>query len=162
MILLISPHAKVRECSEVLSHTFGEATDTAESLDHAMVQLRSQEYSAVVLDQTMAESDPDDAETTLQHLGTAIPIFVNFGISNIERLLKEVRSALMRRRRDERAAREHAERALRSELNGIVTAMLLSCELALEKESSTEIRAEKVRSLHELVLQLRAKLAIAH
>lgn len=97
----------------------------------------------------------------MQHLGSAIPVFVNFGISNVERVVKEVRSALRRRRRDEHAARANAERSLRSELKGIVTGMLLSCELALEREAPAEQRLEKIHLLHELALQLKTKLAIS-
>jgi hypothetical protein len=160
MILLISPHANVRECAGLLCQTFGEATDAAESLDQATTRLRTQEYSTVVFDQTLVESEPDDAETALQHLGTAIPIFINFGISNLERVLKEIRSALVRRRRDERAARKSAEQSLRSELKGIVTAMLLSCELALENHALPEAGVEKIRSLHDLALQLKTRLSI--
>jgi hypothetical protein len=160
MILLISPHASVRECAGLLCQNFGEATDAVESLDQATSRLRAQEYSTVIFDQVLVESEADDTDTALAHLGTAIPIFINFGISNVARVLKEVRSAQMRRRRDERGARESAEQNLRSELKGIVTAMLLSCELALQDLPSAETGLDRIRSLHELATQLKTRLSI--
>ena len=162
MILLISPHAAVRECAALLSQNFGEATDAVESLDQATSRLRAQEYSTVIFDQALVESEPNDTDASLQHLGTAIPVFINFGISNVTRVLKEVRSAMMRRRRDERSARESAEQTLRAELKGIVTAMLLSCELALQDSPSAEAQLDRIHSLHELAMQLRTRLSITY
>jgi hypothetical protein len=162
MILLISPHATVRECAAVLSQNFGEATDAVQNLDHATSRLRAQEYSTVIFDQALVESEPNDTDASLQHLGTAIPVFINFGTSNVTRVLKEVRSAMMRRRRDERSARESAEQTLRAELKGIVTAMLLSCELALQDSPSAEAQLDRIRSIHELAMQLRTRLSITY
>jgi hypothetical protein len=67
----------------------------------------------------------------LQHLGMASPVYVNFAISGIERVLREVRTALSRRQREEQVARRSAEQAIWSELKESVTALLLSCDLAL-------------------------------
>jgi hypothetical protein len=88
MILLISPHASVRECAGLLCQNLGQATDAVESLDQATSCLRAQEYSTVIFDQALVESEVDDTDTALEHLGTAIPIFINFGISNVARVLK--------------------------------------------------------------------------
>ena len=162
MILLVSPHANVRECAALIGHTFGEATDASDSLDHATGRLRAQEYSAVVFDQTLVDSKPEDADAALQHIGTAIPIFINFGVSNLARVLKEMKSALQRRRLDEHAARQRAEQTLRAELSGIVTAMLLSCQLALDREVAVDLHYAKVHAVHDLALELKSKLTAEH
>ncbi len=51
---------------------------------------------------------------------------INFAISSIERLVRDVRAALRRRQRELQAATRKAESALRSELNEALTGILLS------------------------------------
>src|SRR5271155_4767444 len=65
-------------------------------------------------------------------MGTAVPVYSNFAIHGIERVSRELRSALHRRNRELQAARREAEQTLRSELKDTITALLLSCELALD------------------------------
>ena len=68
----------------------------------------------------------------LQHVGTAIPVYVNFAICGMERVVRELRAALHRRKREVLLARQGAEQGLRNELKDTITAILLSCELALQ------------------------------
>jgi hypothetical protein len=37
----------------------------------------------------------------IEHLGTAFPVYLNFAVTGMERLVREVRSALHRRKREE-------------------------------------------------------------
>jgi len=94
----------------------------------------------------------------LAHLGTAIPVQVNLGISGMERLVREVREAVQRREREEVEARKAVIGRMYGELNGTVTALLLSSELALETPGLPVAAAEKIASVHELVQKLRRQL----
>jgi len=111
-----------------------------------------------VLDQYLLETEPREAETTLEHLGTAILVQVNLAISGMERLVREVRAAMQRRRREEAGARQLAIDRLRSELSGTVTALLLSSGMALEASGLPEAAVEKLQLVHELVKKLRRQL----
>jgi sigma54-dependent transcription regulator len=62
-----------------------------------------------------------------EHLGPAVPLFVDFGISGVERILRELRAALLPRGREMVLARHSARQSLRDELKDDVTALLLSC-----------------------------------
>ncbi len=115
----------------------------------------------MVIDQSLLEADPNETETVLQHVGTAVPIYVNFAISGKKRVVRELRTALRRRTREHLIARKAAELALRSDLNGAVTAMLLSCELALELPNLPILAREKIRTVHDLARELRRCLGIA-
>src|SRR5579863_6606640 len=136
MILLITPSARGLECAASLKADTGNETHWAESLHHAMVQLREQSYSAVVLDQFLLENEPSESDLVLDHLGTAFPVYLNFAVSGMERLLREVRSALHRRKREETQARRSVEEQFRSEMCESLTVMLLSCELAMSVPTS--------------------------
>jgi len=158
MILLVTPSERASECAAALHEATGEEVVIAENLARATTLLRAECYLAVVLDQYLLETEPDEAGTTIEHLGTAIPVQVNLAISGIERLVREVRAALQRRQREEVRAREAAIGRLQSELNGTVTALLLSTELALETSGLPPVAAEKLESVHELVKKLRRQL----
>jgi hypothetical protein len=160
MILLITPSARAHECAQALQEATAEIAHVAPTLRQAAALLRAEEYSAVIIDQSLVEAEPDDSEMLLQHIGTAIPVYVNSAISGIERVVRELRAALHRRKREERIARQAAEQALRSELKGTVTALLLSCEMALSVPHLPSSASEKIRAVHDLAREMRAKLGI--
>jgi hypothetical protein len=160
MILLITPSAKVQECAQALEEATAEAVQVASSLRQAASMLRADEFSAVVVDQLLVEAEPDQSEAVLQHIETAIPVYVNFAISGVERVTRELKAALLRRKREEVVARQAAEQLLRNELRGTVTALLMSCEMALQAPDlpAVELRNRKV---YELALEMRSKLGMA-
>jgi hypothetical protein len=84
---------------------------------------------------------------------------VNCVISGIERVVREVRSALSRRVREEEIARASASRALWSELKESVTAILLSCDLVLASNEVPAPMAGKIQIIHDLAALMRLKLA---
>lgn len=158
MILLITPSARGQECGQALHDATGQPAHVAGTLEMAVSKLRSQEYSAVVVDQFLLEADPDQSDQMLQHLGGAVPVYVNCAISGVQRVVREVCSALSRRRREEQVARWSAEQAMWSDLRESVTAMLLSCELALAAPDVPAVAAEKIRAIHDLAHRIRARL----
>jgi hypothetical protein len=162
MILLITPSGRGHECGKALHDATSQPVDVAENLRQAVLKLRSQEYLAVVIDQCLLESEPGESETVLQHMGTAIPVHVNFAISGIERVSRELRAALHRRTREELVARQAAEEVLFSELKDPLTAILLSCELALKVPELPVAAAEKIRTVHQLARDLRTRLTLDH
>ncbi|PYX29296.1 MAG: hypothetical protein DMG80_14800 [Acidobacteria bacterium] len=131
MILIVTPNLRADESTEALRKATSEEVVVAESLCQAAILLRADSYLAVVLDQYLLETEPAETEAVMRNLGTAIPLQVNLAVSGVERLAREVRAAVKRRKREELTARNAAVNTLRSELNGTVTALLLSCELAL-------------------------------
>lgn len=158
MILLVTPNLRAEDCAAELNEATGEKVVVAESLRRAATLLRTESYTAVVVDQYLVETEPDETDTTMQHLGTAIHVQVNLAISGKERLAREIRAAVHRRKREEVAARQAAIGILHSELNGTVTALLLSCELALETPGLPPGAVEKLHSAYALVKKLRAQL----
>jgi hypothetical protein len=161
MILLVTSSARAPECAAALNQATGERVVTAESLPRATTLLRAECYLAVVLDQYLLEADPREADTVRDHMGTAIAVPVNLGISGMERVVREVREAVERRERVEVGARRAVMGRMYGELNGTVTALLLSSELALETPGLPAAAAEKIESVHELVKKLRRQLESA-
>jgi hypothetical protein len=158
MILLITPSTRGSECVNRLREATGEDAHWAESLQQALARLREQSYSVVVLDQFLLENEPDESDHMLDLLGTAFPIYVNFAVSGMQRLLREVRSALHRRKREEDQARRSVEQQIHSEMFESLTTMLLSCELAMSIPGVPAPVAEKIRLIDNLARGMRVKL----
>ena len=74
-------------------------------------------------------------------------------------MVRELRAALCRRKREVVVARQAAEEALRGELKGTVTALLLSCEMALAAPDLSSMEV-KIRAIHELAREMRARIGM--
>jgi signal transduction histidine kinase len=161
MILLITPSANGPQCAESLRAATGLETHWAQTLQEAATRLREQTYSAAVIDQFLLETEPAESEQMIEHLGTAFPVYLNFAVTGMERLVREVRSALHRRKREEGAARRAVEDQMRSEMRETLTAMLLSCELAMSVPDVPHSAVEKIRVINDLARELRLRLEVA-
>ena len=158
MILLITSSASGLKCADSLHAATGLQTHWAQTLQEAATRLREETYSAAVIDQFLLESEPDEADQILEHLGTASPVYLNFAVTGMERLVREVRSALHRRKREEGAARRAVKEQMRSEMSETLTAMLLSCELAMSVPNIPHPAVEKIRAIDDLARELRVRL----
>lgn len=158
MILLITPSVRGPECTATIREATGDETHWAENLQQALARLREQTYSVVVLDQFLLENEPGEGDHVLDLLGTAFPIYLNFAVSGMQRLLREVRSALHRRQREEVQARRSVEQQMHSEMFESITTMLLSCELAIAIPGVPAAVVEKIRLIDNLARNMRVRL----
>jgi hypothetical protein len=160
MILLITTAANGPQCAESLYASTGQPTQWARSLQEAACRLREQTYSAAVIDQFLLDTEPEESDQMVEHLGTALPVYVNFAVTGMERLLQEVRVALHRRRREEGVARRAVAEQMHSEMSETLTAMLLSCELAMSEPDVPGPAVEKIRTIDNLARELRLRLEV--
>jgi hypothetical protein len=158
MILIITASASGQQCVDALKVATSNEVQWAQSLQQASAHLRQQTFSAAVIDQFLLETEPEESDQMLEHLGTAFPVYVNFAVTGLERLVREVRSALHRRKREETAARRAVEDQLRSEMGDTLTALLLSCELAMSIPGVPLPAAEKIQAIDNLARELRVRL----
>jgi hypothetical protein len=158
MILLTTPSARGQQCADSLQTATGEETHWAQSPQEAATRLREQSYTAAVIDQFLLETEPEEGEQMIEHLGTAFPVYINFAVTGMERLVREVRSALHRRQREESAARRAVAAQMRSGMTETLTALLLSCELAMSMQGVPDPAAQKIRDINNLARELRTHL----
>jgi hypothetical protein len=158
MILLNTPSASGPQCAESLQAATGQETHWAKTLQEAASRLREQTYSAAVIDQFLLQTEPDESDQMLEHLGTAFPVYVNFAVTGMDRLVREVRAALHRRTREEATARRAVAEQMHSEMRETLTAMLLSCELAMSVPDVPRPAVERIRTIDNLARDLRLRL----
>lgn len=160
MILLITPQSRGPEFATMVHEATSQETQWAQSVQQAAGWLRERAYSAVVIDQFVLETEPEESDQMIEHLGTAFPVYINFAVTGFDRLIREVRSALHRRRREEAAARRSMAEQFQNEMRETLTAMMLSCELAMSVPDVPSVAAEKIRTIDTLARELRLRLEV--
>jgi len=115
-------------------------------------------YAVVVLDQILADSDPDGAERIWKGAGFAIPLQINFALAGSARLEREIRAALARREREQQLAMAAAAAAVDDELKNAITGFLLESQLALAEEEVPPAVQSRLRTLAAMADRLRARL----
>jgi hypothetical protein len=158
-ILLVTGIEGAQNCAAVVETQLGIDVDVAAGRKAALAALRSTEYAAVVIDETLAECDPAAAERICEQAGLAMPLQINFAISGAARLTREIRAALRRREREQALARHAAAAALETELKSTVAGLLLHSELALKGSEVPPPVAEKLRVVADLAGSLRQQLS---
>ena len=84
----------------------------------------------------------------------ATPVHVNCAITGSERLVREIRTALYRREKEQQVARKAAEEVLRSELREPLTALILECEMLAACPHLGPHVQTKLRTVDDLARQL--------
>jgi hypothetical protein len=158
-ILLITGMEGARNCADVIAKNLGIEVEVAEGRKSALILLRQKEYSAVVVDDTIAECDPAGTEAIWDRAGLAIPLQINFALSGAARVIRDIRAALNRRDREKTLARKAAAAAIESELKSTVAGLLLQSELALSGSDADSPVAERLRVVADLAGNLRRQLA---
>jgi len=157
-ILIVTGIEGAQNCAAVVGAQLGMEVEVAEGRKAALAALRRQEFSAVVVDDTMAECDPAAAEAIWERSGLAIPLQINFALSGAARLTREIRAALHRREREQTLARRAAAVAIESELKSTVAGLLLHSQLALSGSEASSPIADKLRMVADLAGSLRQQL----
>jgi len=158
MILLTTPCTSSDTAAQAIQQATEHCVQCAHTAQEASALLRADEYAAVVFDQLLLDAEPEETEQLLEHLEGASPIYVNFAIHGVERVARQVQAAMRRRKVLQDGARLSAQRAFRSEISEMVTAMLLSCDMALSVGGLPAAAQEKLRSIHELTRELSTRL----
>jgi hypothetical protein len=122
----------------------------------ALTSLRHGGYAVVIVDDSIAAADP--AGLLRKQAGASIVLEANFAISGVDRLAREVRSAVERRQHEQGLAMQFARSAIESELRTTVAGLLLQSQLALAEPEVTPQLANKLHQVVQLAGSLRQRL----
>jgi hypothetical protein len=148
-ILIVTGMEGARNCAAVVGAQLAMEVEVAEGRKSALAAFRRHEFTAVVMDETIAECDPSAAEAIWEHAGLAIPLQINFALSG---------AALHRRDREQTLARRAATAAIECELKNTVSGLLLHSQLALSGNEIPAAVADKLRVVADLAGNLRQQL----
>jgi hypothetical protein len=158
-ILMVTGIEGAANCAATVGAQLEMDVAVAQGRRDALTALRKREFLAVVIDETLAACDPAAADSICEHAGLAIPLEINFALSGAARLVREIRSALHRREREQALARRAAAAAIETELNSTVAGLLLHSEIALAGSEVPPAVADRLRVVAGLAGSLRQQLA---
>lgn len=158
-ILMVTGIEGAQNCAATVGKQLGLDVEIAQGRKDALAALRRKEYLAVLIDETLAECDPAAADKICESAGLAIPLQINFALSGAARLIREIRSALHRREREQALARRAAAAAIEAELKTTVAGLLLQSQLALNGSEVAPPVAERLRVVADLAGSLRRQLS---
>lgn len=156
--LIVTPMEGIESTAAALAAQLKLTVEVAASRAAALRLLLRRSYQVVILDQILADSDPDGAELIWQHAGVAIPLQVNFALAGSARLEREVRTALARRQREQQLADTAATAAVNAELKNAITGFLLEARLALAEENIPPQVESRLRTMAGMADRLRERL----
>jgi len=160
-VLLVTAAQTAQQCAAEIAVALDCTVEVAESRKSAIALLRRQEFSAVVVDDALAEADLAGADQLWSAAGMAVPLQVNFAISSSARVIRELRAALYRRQSDEARARTAAESNLQADLGSALTGMVLELDLLRSGHDFPAEFRERLAQLTNLTTELRRKLVPA-
>lgn len=160
-VLLVSAVEAAYACAGEIGQAMDCDVEIAESRRSAIAMLRRQEFTAVVVDDTLAEGDIHGADQLWSAAGLAVPIQVNFAISSCGRVIRELRAALYRRRLDETRARTSAETNLQADIGSSLTGIVLQLDLLRGGADIPIEFRDRLARLADLTTDLRRKLGPA-
>ena len=151
-LLLVTGIEGIEATASALAGKLGCAMEIASTRAAAVRLLERRCYALVVMDQLLADTDVEGTDLVWRSAGLAIPLQFSFALAGSERLEREIRAAMARRRREQELTRTAAAAALDAELKNAVTGLLLESQLALAEEQlppRVEIRLRKLAGLAE-------------
>lgn len=159
-VLLVSAMNAAEACAAAIMQQLGLDVDIVRSRREAMEALRAETYTAVVIEDSLAEGDPRGAELLWKMTGLAIPMQVNFGLTGGARLVRDLRAALARREQERGAAERAALHSVQSELRNTVSGLVLQTQLALHESAHSPALEQRLRVMAELAGSLKQRLEI--
>lgn len=159
-VLLITGIEGASNCAMAMTGLLGAGSivDVAANRREALTALRRNEYTIVVVEESLAECDPAGAEQLWRAAGSALPIQINFALAGTNRIAREIRSAASRREREQEMARQAAVVAVEQDLRSTVAGLLLHSELALASSKDVPQLSERLRTVVDLAGTLRQQL----
>jgi signal transduction histidine kinase len=157
-VLLVSSVRGVEACATTLMQQLHVEVEIAAGRAEALDALRAGTFSAVIVEESLAEGDPRGAELLWKMAGFAIPMQVNFAVTGSARLVRDLRAALNRREQEHSAAHRAAISAVESDLRSTVSGLVLHTQLALQESPSSPSLEKRLRLMAELAGTLKQRL----
>ena len=155
-LLLIAPDPPASAVAQVLRRELEARVHIVPHGRPALTALRREDFQLIVLEENLAAAEPEATAALFAGAGTAPVLEINFGLCGVDRILRQVHSALRRRAEDEAKARSAVAHSLQNELNASLSGLLLESQLALRGAGPEVLPA--LQHLIELASELREQL----
>ena len=156
--LIVTAIEGIDETAAALAAELNITVEVAATRAAALRLLGRRSWAAVILDQILADTDPEGAALVWKSSGTAIPLQLNFALAGSVRLEREIRAALARRHREQQLAGAAAAAAIDADLKDAITGLLLESQLALAEPGISPPIENRLRAIAAMAGRLRDRL----
>ncbi len=156
--MLVTCSRSVSGYRALLERGCAERVEALGTFAAAASALGERDYSAVVIDEDYARTDPSGEAGLLRACGTTCFVYVNLATADPEAIVKEITSALSITRPERIAAMRQADARLRNQLRYSLTGILLSSELAMSVPELPRAAQVKIKFVHDLAQGMRRQL----
>jgi hypothetical protein len=155
-LLLIAPEVAADAVAAALRRALDAEVELATTRRAGLACLRRREYTLVLFEDSLISAEPESADLLYRAAGATPTLEIYCVLSSAERIVCQVRSALLRRDRDRTQAAVAADQKLQHEVGAILTGILLESQLALRE--ATPALQPKLRHVVELASTLSERL----
>ena len=132
-ILVVAGEPGASHVARDLRSTFPVEVEVLAEWSQCRKILLGKSFSLVLLEGSLAATDPEAVDALYDVLTDGWIVEVDFGVSDRERVVRQVRAALHRKACNEAHTRAAVLRSLRSQLTSCLTGLLLETQLALRQ-----------------------------
>lgn len=158
MILLISPYQNATECAAQIERALQEDVKTVNTLRLAIAALRSQDFSLLIADENLIESEPGSSDKLMQRLETAAPVIIDMACLRPDKIASLALATRKRQALEFQLAHDRALNELRSEMKSELTGLLISSEMALKSAGLPTFASEKLNLVLEIARRMQSRL----
>jgi DNA-binding NtrC family response regulator len=115
-VLIISTMDGAENCARLIAEQVGAKVEVASSRRAGLALLRQRNFGVVVVEESLAEADPEWADHVWEQAGLAMPVQLNFAIAGCARLGREVKAAMLRSQGEKAVARRAAAWEIENDL----------------------------------------------
>ena len=154
-ILIVSSSERGAELQNAIQECLGTPVTIAVTYRAATTAIARSHFKAVILDESLADLEPTNADSFLEHCIDELPIFVKLAITGVSRCVQQVRLALRRFDREQANVTVSAQRIINSQLRDALTSILIHSQLALKTPDLPPDAIKHIKSVLEasIVLQ---------
>jgi hypothetical protein len=148
-ILVISASERRFELQSAIHESLGASVSVAATFQEALSAVALSPCEAVILDESLADLDPTNADHFLAHCADELPIFVKLAITGVPRCVQQVQLAIRRFDREQRIITESARHFLGSQLRDSLTSIFIHGQLALKTPGMPQDAIKHVEAILE-------------
>ncbi len=130
-VLLFAAESSTMRVAQLLAQELQAAVTTVIDARKCQELLQHKSFSMVVIEEAIALENAATLDSLYDLAAEAVVLEVNFGVANPPRIVRQLRSALVRREVVYKSARNAAMISLQRELTASVSGLLLESQLAL-------------------------------
>jgi hypothetical protein len=145
-MLLISASQRRFELRTAIQESLNLSVSVVATFQEALSAITTGRFTTVVLDESLMDLDPTQADRFLNRCSDELPIFLRLAITGIPRSVRQVQLAIRRFDREQKKRTASVQHVVDSQVRDALTSILLHSQLALKTPGLPEDASRHIES----------------